>query len=365
MTSAVLTRPEQEQARPAATTGRRAFPRRWWGRVTLLVIAGGLAAVELHGRLPDPASTWAVLRLSAPGPLLVAAVLQVTSMTAFAEQQRQLLAAYGVKMSTAAALGLTYTRSAISIALPGGSAVSAGYAFRAYRARGASRQVGVAVMVLSGVASVTGLALLYVADVLAWITPSPATLAALVAVPALVALTVRHLRRNRPPRRPVARHDVAAPTSRLARLRDTVRETVALAARIPTPRWVGILVLAALNWATDVACLLAAIHAVGVSVPARDLATAYLAIQLIRQIPVTPGGVGVVEASLVVALTATGAAPAPAAAAVILYRLLSCWGLLPVGLLCWMTQRHAEQANRSARPDPVGIRDVGAHGAPR
>ena len=123
--------------------------------------------------------------------------------------------------------------------------------------------------------------------------------------------------------------------------------------------------LAALNWATDVACLLAAIHAVGVSVPARDLATAYLAIQLIRQIPVTPGGVGVVEASLVVALTATGAAPAPAAAAVILYRLLSCWGLLPVGLLCWMTQRHAEQANRSARPDPVGIRDVGAHGAPR
>jgi putative heme transporter len=108
-----------------------------------------------------------------------------------------------------------------------------------------------------------------------------------------------------------------------------------------------------------VACLLAAIHAVGVSVPARDLATAYLAIQLIRQIPVTPGGVGVVEASLVVALTATGAAPAPAAAAVILYRLLSCWGLLPVGLLCWITQRLAERANRSGRPDLAGISDVG------
>jgi uncharacterized membrane protein YbhN (UPF0104 family) len=85
-------------------------------------------------------------------------------MAAFAEQQRRLLAAFGVRMSAWRSQALTYARSAISISLPAGSA---GYAFQQHRARGANRAVAAAVMLLAGVAAVVGLALLYAGDALA------------------------------------------------------------------------------------------------------------------------------------------------------------------------------------------------------
>jgi uncharacterized membrane protein YbhN (UPF0104 family) len=277
-------------------------------------------------------------------------------MAAFAEQQRHLLAAFGVKMPAAAALALTYTRSAISIAVPGGSAISAGYAFRAYRTRGASEQVGVAVMLLSGVASVGGLALLYGADTLAWVAPRPAMMAVLAISLALAALAVRRGRPVRSDLRAAAVRDIVAPTSRRARLWTGVRDTLALARCVSAQRWVGVLLFATLNWLTDLACLLAAVHAVGLTIPIRDVATAYLATQLIRQIPATPGGIGLIEASLLVALTTTGTPPAPAAGAILIYRLLSCWGLLPTGLLCWVAQRNAAAPACDPSPATTQIR---------
>jgi uncharacterized membrane protein YbhN (UPF0104 family) len=363
MTSAVLTAPSHTPATRSAGMGNNAHAHHWWWRIPLLAVLVGLAVLELRDHLPDPASTWAVVRRSAPGPLLAAAVLQVVSMAAFAEQQRHLLAAFGVRMSAATSLALTYTRSAMTTALPGGSAVSAGYALREYRARGASQPVAVAVMLLSGVASVTGLALVYVADLVAWITPARATLTVVAAVLPLAAVAARCIRPIRPERRATLPRSVGAPTSRLARLRCTVRGALTLAAHVPARRWLGVFGLAALNWLTDLACLLAAVQAVGLTVPTRDVATAYLAVQLIRQIPATPGGIGIIEASLIVALTTAGAAPVPAAGAVLVYRLLSCWGLLPIGALCWATRRSTRKASTSVKPSDYQRQDLAlAHG---
>src|SRR4051794_15658662 len=97
---------------------------RWsWWRPALLVIGCVVAWYELRGRLPDPASTWGALRGASYWWLLTALVLQVVSMVAFAEQQRHFLAAYGVRISAGASLALTYARSAMATALPGGSAI--------------------------------------------------------------------------------------------------------------------------------------------------------------------------------------------------------------------------------------------------
>ena len=38
-----------------------------------------------------------------------------------------------------------------------------------------------------------------------------------------------------------------------------------------------------------------------------------------------------------VALTTAGATAGPAVAAVLIYRVLSCWALIPVGMICWTT----------------------------
>ena len=333
--------------------GRTGRPWRWG----LLATGVILAAVELHGHLPSPASTWTALRQTRPGWLSAAVVLQVVSMAAFAEQQRRLLFAFGVRMPAPASLAVSYTRSAMSTALPGGSAVSAGYAFRQFRVRGASQPIAAAVTLLSAVASVAGLALLYAGAALVWTAQSgrtPVVLAAVVAavVAVVVAVVGWPARRYRPIRVPAAtRPESAAESrparlksrparlqSRPARLKQSVRETAVLARAVAGRHWLGVLAVAAFNWSTDLACLIAALHAIGLTVPTRAVALAYLAAQLIRQIPVTPGGIGMIEASLVLALTTAGAATAPAAAAVLFYRLLSCWSILPIGLICWTVQ---------------------------
>jgi uncharacterized protein (TIRG00374 family) len=125
----------------------------------------------------------------------------------------------------------------------------------------------------------------------------------------------------------------AAPAGRLRR---TIRETAALAAHVPARRWLLVLALAAVNWLSDLLCLLACPYALGLSVPIPVVGAAYLGAQLARQIPATAGGLGVIEAGLILAMTTSGHAPvAGATAAVLTYRLMSCWAQLPVGAACW------------------------------
>ena len=54
-----------------------------------------------------------------------------------------------------------------------------------------------------------------------------------------------------------------------------------------------------------------AFEAVGVDVPWRGVLLAYAAAQLATNLPITPGGLGVVEGSLTVALVAFGGAARP------------------------------------------------------
>lgn len=73
---------------------------------------------------------------------------------------------------------------------------------------------------------------------------------------------------------------------------------------------------AAGNWLLDVAALL----------------LAYVVAQVVAAVPLTPGGVGVVEATMVSALVASGASAAAATATVLGWRLVSHWLPIPVGL---------------------------------
>lgn len=317
--------------------------RRLWR--PLLLVAGVLvAAVAVRGRLPDPASTWTVLRHAGPAWLTAAVVLQLLSITAFAEQQRHLLAGFGVRISTGVSLAISYARAAIATALPAGSAVSAGYAFRQFRSRGAGEPEAAAVMLLPAVASIAGLALLYGALAC---TTSPAARILTSAVAVLLVATAVGIRRRRTSTRlvatavrirrrsPSAKPETPARTPTGGRLRRTLRETYELTRSVPARRWLTVIALAVLNWLGDLACLIAVLHAVGLDLPVRTVAIGYLVTHLVRQIPATPGGIGVIEASLLIALTTAGAATAPAAAAVLIYRLLTCWSVLPIGLICW------------------------------
>jgi uncharacterized membrane protein YbhN (UPF0104 family) len=82
----------------------------------------------------------------------------------------------------------------------------------------------------------------------------------------------------------------------------------------------------------DLACLLALARAYDLDTELLPIIGAYLAVQVVRQIPLVAGGAGLVEAGLLAALVAGGAAEVAAAAVVLAYRLLSCWLVVLAGV---------------------------------
>ena len=103
--------------------------------------------------------------------------------------------------------------------------------------------------------------------------------------------------------------------------------------------WPQAVATAAGRWIFDFLCLYAALLAVEVRPPLYVALLAYSAAQLLGQIPLTPGGLGVVEAGLTGTLALAGAPAAPAALATLAYRLASYWLPLPVGLAAWIWHR--------------------------
>ncbi|HET6506408.1 MAG TPA: YbhN family protein [Baekduia sp.] len=93
------------------------------------------------------------------------------------------------------------------------------------------------------------------------------------------------------------------------------------------------------RWLFDLLALEFAIQAVGASPRYSLVLLAYVTAQLLAQIPLTPGGLGVVEAGLTATLALAGVSGGDAAVAVLAYRLVSYWLMLPAGLVAWIVHR--------------------------
>jgi hypothetical protein len=100
-------------------------------------------------------------------------------------------------------------------------------------------------------------------------------------------------------------------------------------------RWGKALFASAGKWGFDYLCLVAALSAVGASPRPTLVLLAYTAAQILGMIPITPGGVGFVEAGLTATLALAGVGGADAALATLIYRLMSFWLPLPAGLAAW------------------------------
>ncbi|HEY1273511.1 MAG TPA: lysylphosphatidylglycerol synthase transmembrane domain-containing protein [Thermoleophilaceae bacterium] len=99
------------------------------------------------------------------------------------------------------------------------------------------------------------------------------------------------------------------------------------------PRWKRALAATIGRWAFDYGTLVAALAALD-STPRPSLVLlAFCAAQLLAQIPITPGGIGFVEAGLAATLTVAGVPAGKAVLATFAYRLFSYWLPLPLGLV--------------------------------
>jgi uncharacterized protein (TIRG00374 family) len=122
---------------------------------------------------------------------------------------------------------------------------------------------------------------------------------------------------------------------RLLRERDRILGTLG-------PHWKRALAAASGRWAFDYATLLAALAAVGSQPRPSLVLLAFCAAQILAQIPITPGGLGFVEAGLTAMLTLAGVSAGAAVLATFAYRLFSYWLPLPVGLVAfgWHARRY-------------------------
>jgi uncharacterized protein (TIRG00374 family) len=93
--------------------------------------------------------------------------------------------------------------------------------------------------------------------------------------------------------------------------------------------------------------LLVSLRVVGVSaseVSAVEVFAAWSIVRLLGSLPITPGGVGVVEVGLTAALVGFGGGNAEVVAAVLLYRFLTIVPTLVLGLVAAATWRRLKRA---------------------
>ena len=88
---------------------------------------------------------------------------------------------------------------------------------------------------------------------------------------------------------------------------------------------------AALNWLFDAGCLWVFILAFGHTISPIDLLVAYGLANILAAIPITPGGLGIIEGVLIPTLVGFGVPHAQAILAVLSYRLVNFWIPIPVG----------------------------------
>jgi pimeloyl-ACP methyl ester carboxylesterase/uncharacterized membrane protein YbhN (UPF0104 family) len=288
--------------------------------------------------------------------------LESASMAAFAIMLRRLLAAGGASVGVRPMLATAYAANAVSVSVPlAGPALATAFTFRRFTRQGADGPLAGWSLLAGGVISSAAAALVVVAGGLASgnilvtaVTVPGGVLAIAAGVAAVVAVRRPRLRDalerpagwilrqgSRMLGRPVAEpgQTIQAWTQRLGSL------------RLSPAGWTTATGLALANWLADAAVLAVSIRATGATVPWHDLLLVYGAGIAAQSLNITPGGLGVTEGSLGLALVATGLGASQALAAVLLYRLASFWLVALAGWLVVFWLRRP-QARRGPAPSP-------------
>jgi uncharacterized protein (TIRG00374 family) len=326
-------------------------PARWRARVRRVwpvakyVIGLGLAALaieQLAGHKSELAEASEALGHLRWGWVLLGVAAEALSYLAFAQIQRRMLRAGRVDVPIGPMAAITLAANSITNSLPAGSVIAPAYAFRQFRHRGADQAVaGWSVAATFVVASVT---LTVVAAIGVSVAGAEGASLDLVGPIVAVFLLAVGLAVVFVQKRALVRAVSAAlhlcqrltgwPRGEPAAHIDWIIRRLTVV-RLSPRQMAGALWLGLANWLSDCGCLALSFLAVGASVPWKGLLLAYGAGQLAANLPITPGGLGVVEGSLTIAIVAYGGAAPATVVAVLLYRVLSFWLLLPIGWGAW------------------------------
>ncbi|MFY1621294.1 lysylphosphatidylglycerol synthase transmembrane domain-containing protein, partial [Micromonospora sp. WMMD736] len=258
------------------------------------------------------------------------------SMHSFAQIQRTLLKSAGVHIKQWRSEAAYYSANSLSTTMPGGPVLAATFLYRQQRIWGASPVVASWQLVMSGVLQGVGLALLGLGGAfLLGASKNPLSLIFTLGGFATLLLLAQAV---------ASRPDLIdgigvkvlawfnslrgkAADAGLGKWREVLRQLESVTLR---RRDLGLAFSwSMLNWIADVACLAFACYAAGGHPSLAGLTVAYAAARAVGTIPLTPGGLLVVEAVLVPGLVSSGMSLAGAISAMLIYRLIS-WIFLAI-----------------------------------
>jgi uncharacterized membrane protein YbhN (UPF0104 family) len=333
-------------------------PPKWWRRGPVVAgIVVVILGIELY--LGWPALAGALAHLRTPRWNWVAAALlaEIASMGTYARMQRALLRGAGTKVPVRKHVATAYAAHSLSATLPGGPVFSTSFNFQQMRRFGASPAVASWCIALSGALSAGALVVIgAVGGILARSAGSWRPLVVYGVGALVLAVSVRAVAQhpewldrpargllggvNRVRRRPPD-HGQDWLLSFVEQLRSV---------RVHPAAFAVAMALAVANWLFDALCLWMSCVAVGADhLNPTKLVIAYCAGMAAASVPIVPGGLGVVDAALILGLVAGGLTSAAAVAAVVLYRLISFGFIIGAGWVVWLTIRY----RAARRPAPL------------
>ncbi len=337
------------QKNTAAIDRARQHPPKWRTLVkrAIPLAAAGAAIYVLFPAITKVLGAWPRLTSLDPVWFTVAVAAEAASFACnFGLQRLVLRAKSWFAVVTAGLAG-----NSVTGCLPGGSAIGAGVQFQMLSTAGFDADTavsGLAAISFMGVAALLGLPLFAAPAIIAGIRVSPGLahaaligLAGFVLVDGLGALvlatdgplaTAGRIAQKAWNWLTRGRHPIAGLDHRLLTDRDAIRTVLG-------EHWQRALMLTTGRLALDYGCLLAALHATASSPQPALVLLAYAAAGILALIPITPGGVGIVEAGLASLLTLAGVHPADAVLATLAYRLASYWLPLVSGLPAYLLFR--------------------------
>jgi uncharacterized membrane protein YbhN (UPF0104 family) len=308
-------------------------------RIAAALVVGGFAIYGLLTHRHAMVQTLQRLHHVSPGWLLLALASEAASLVVYAAIVGRLLQLGGVAAPLRTLLGITVAGIAMTNSLPGGGAVSGAYWYQQLRRQGADRPLA-AIVILA--ASVTGLVTLVYLTLLGIAVAGSHSVFSGVRGPILIGAALFVAVR-------IYFHRPIARGFRWLALRTAGPDERIVARRVPPHEFAILMVLGYLNWLLDCCTLLAALLAVHARVPWAGVLVAYSLGQLIANLPFLPGGGGTVEATLALGLVAVGGRTGPTVAGVILFRLISAWGIVPIGWGTWaLSKRRGSPSNLAA-----------------
>jgi putative heme transporter len=303
-------------------------------------------------RIANYSHVWDVLSGLSGRAIAALAVATLINVATYGPPWMAALPGLGYRQS----MVLTQTSTALSVAVPGGDAVGIAASYAMLRGWGFRRDAVAVAVVVTGVWNqivnvvlpVLALALLLLSG-----GSSPLLLTAgLVGIGAIVALAgaLVMVLRGEPQARGVGERAQRFANRALKAVRRPARagwgeamvrfrrQTIDLLAR----RWAAITVAQFAGHLAVFGVFIVALRATGVGsgeVTWIEALAAWGLIRLLTAVPVTPGGIGIVELGLATALVGFGAGNAQAVAAVLLYRVLTVVPTVVLGGLLGLTWR--------------------------